>query len=67
VPLDYEESDKLENLFIWYRARLSGDEAAQRSLQRKYDELKDDLSLAYEQAKAALSKELIDCLPEGDE
>lgn len=67
MPLDYEERDKLEDLFIWYRARLKGDEAAQRSLQRKYDTLKDDLSLTYEQARVALSQELADCLPEGDE
>jgi hypothetical protein len=39
------------------------DDAALRSLKKKYEELQDDSQASYEQAKAQLIQEYIDCLP----
>jgi hypothetical protein len=52
-----------ELLYESLTVRSARDEAALRSLKRKYEELQDDVQLSSEQAQAQLIQEYDDCLP----
>lgn len=50
----------------WLRAESPGDEAAQRSLERKYEQLREARffgEISYEAAREELFQECYDCLP----
>lgn len=67
MPLDYEEHEALERLYMRYRARLFHDNAARRAIDRKYRELlQEDLVISSKEAEAELTAEYLECLPDED-